>query len=168
MIHGSGFVWTGAGRQSRQGALWGSVADDPIVGSRMKEWSRNCTCQDPCPSALGKSWNEGGVAPPWNLIDLPPSPVRRFISSLRDLALCRSRRHAVSRRWWGWTLLPPLALTRPHLGSPVLCCTSRLYRSHSRRCSLRNFQDIVDPPYVVAIILKSAFWALVSSSVKQV
>ena len=89
----------------------------------MREWSRNHTCRDPSPAALGKSWNEGEVAPSWNLTGLPCSPVLRLISSLREhwsanswvrsghtLLLCLrlhlSSYHKLNRQLPSWTAKP--------------------------------------------------------------
>ena len=141
-IHSSNFVWAWARRQSRQTALWCPVVPDPVVGSRMREGSRNCTCRDPSPAALGKSWKTGGVPPPLEsyrpaLLSCSQAhllPERTLVCKLQVQTSCSLQ---VVR---GWALLPPLALTGPHLGSPGLCCTSKLCGSHLRRCGLRKFR----------------------------
>ena len=142
----------------------------PSCGKQNERVIEKSYLSGPQPCSMGKSWSEGGVAPPWNLtgslalLCSGSSPPWENIG-LQTLQVQTSHSLQVVRRW---ALLPCLALTRPHLGSPGLCCTSRLYGSHSRRCGLRSFQDRVDSPYLVAIILNLAFWGSVSSSTKRV
>lgn len=140
MIHSSNFVWLGqgdsldkvpCGAQWYMTQLWEAEWESgreiiPVGTPALQHWVKaEMRVRWPLPGILQASLALlcSGSSPPWENI------------GLQTLQVQTSRSLQVVRRW---ALLPCLALTRPLLGLPGLCCTSRLYGSHSRRYGFKK------------------------------
>lgn len=118
----------------------------------------------PSLSVLGKSWNKDEVAPRWDLRGIPHSPVFKLSSSPRECLSLETLQVQLSLSLGGEHFSPHAGPSQAsaHLASPGLCCTYKACASNSGKHNLGKYQGIVDPPYLVAIFIKLALWALVS------